>query len=66
MNTRENLDLIDEEPRGTRFYCPRLAQYGYTRVAARRLARQGFDVIAEHDVTLVVSSSPAGGLGEGH
>lgn len=54
MTTRENLEYIEEQPRGTKFYCPRLATYNLSRAEARTLARQGFDVIAEDDVTLSV------------
>ncbi len=54
MTVRQNLDYIEAQPRGTRFYCPNLAQYDFDRVAARRLARQGYDVIAEDAITLCV------------
>lgn len=47
-------DYIDEQPRGTKFYCPRLAQYNLSRAEAKRLARQGFDIISEDEITLSV------------
>lgn len=52
--TRENLEYIESQPRGTKFYCPSTAEYGLTRKKARAMARMGFDIIAEFDITLSV------------
>jgi hypothetical protein len=54
MTTQENLDYIDEQRRGARFYCPATHTYNLTRAEARELAEQGFDVINEDDITLSV------------
>lgn len=54
-STRQRrLDDIADEPRGTKFYCPVLARYGYSKREARRLVRQGYQVISEDRVTIPV------------
>ena len=57
MTTRETLDYIAEQPRGTRFYCPAIATYNLTRAEAKWYAKRGFDVVPEDDVTIFVADN---------
>ena len=54
MTTKDRIDYIRNCPRGTSFYCPALAEYGISRARAYALARDGFDVVSEDEVTISV------------